>query len=241
VWLRNLSNGDEKLLTETVTPKAYLALSRDASQVAYSVGLDWGTDDIYLVPAAGGAARKLCSGCGDPVYWFGDGRHVLIARGRQGTPASLDIDSHQIRELTRSSEIGVTLARLSTDDRWAAAARSSPPGLYIIPIGPGDPPPQDQWIALSGPGTNSRPYWSPGGDLLYFTSTRDGSQCIWAQRLDPLTKRPVGDAFAVRHSHQAGNPASSRQSIIQFTVGANRLVYSLQDVTGNLWSGETTK
>ena len=32
------------------------------------------------------------------------------------------------------------------------------------------------------------PAWSPDANLLYFWSSRDGSPCLWAQRLDPLTK-----------------------------------------------------
>lgn len=35
------------------------------------------------------------------------------------------------------------------------------------------------------------PDWSPDASLLYFWSDRDGSACLWAQRLDSITKRPT--------------------------------------------------
>src|SRR3954469_17297638 len=43
--------------------------------------------------------------------------------------------------------------------------------------------------------------WSPDGNTLYFTSGADGFTCLWAQRLDGNTRRPLGDAFAVQHFH----------------------------------------
>jgi hypothetical protein len=45
--------------------------------------------------------------------------------------------------------------------------------------------------------------WSPDGALLYFLSEREGFRCILAQRLDPATKRLLGEAFPVRHFHTA--------------------------------------
>jgi hypothetical protein len=54
---------------------------------------------------------------------------------------------------------------------------------------------------IYGESNNDKQRWSPNGNLLYFVSERDGFRCIWAQRLDPGSKRPVGALFAVYHSH----------------------------------------
>ena len=45
------------------------------------------------------------------------------------------------------------------------------------------------------------PSWSPDASLLYFWSDRDGSPCLWAQRLDPATKRPTGAPLSIQHFH----------------------------------------
>jgi hypothetical protein len=42
------------------------------------------------------------------------------------------------------------------------------------------------------------PAWSPDSNLLYYLSKRDGFLCLWAQRLDPATKRPAGAACVAR-------------------------------------------
>ena len=79
--------------------------------------------------------------------------------------------------------------------------------------------------------------WSPNGNLLYFLSERDGFRCIWAQHLEPATKRPSGAAFAVRHFH------TSRRSLVTIgdpiatglSVGVGKLVFSMTERTGNIW------
>jgi hypothetical protein len=71
---------------------------------------------------------------------------------------------------------------------------------------------------------------------MYFTSNRDGFMCIWAQRLQPDTKYPVGAAFDVHHFH------TSRRSLanvglgpLETSVARNALVFNLGEVTGNVW------
>jgi hypothetical protein len=65
-----------------------------------------------------------------------------------------------------------------------------------------------------------RPAWSPDGNLLYFFSDSDGSRCIWARRLDPKTKKPVGTPFAVLHLHE--KPDMTRWHL---WAGADKLIY----------------
>ncbi len=83
------------------------------------------------------------------------------------------------------------------------------------------------------------PRWSPDGGLLYYQSTRDGFRCIWAQRLDRDTKRPVGEPFGVYHSHSArrsiGNIAGPQH--VWLSV-ADKMVFSMREITGNIWMME---
>jgi len=79
--------------------------------------------------------------------------------------------------------------------------------------------------------------WSPDGNLVYLNSWRDGHECIWALRLRPGTKRPIGEPFAVFHSHGA-RIAISNQIEQAMAVGGNRLVFSMGERTGNIWMAE---
>jgi Tol biopolymer transport system component len=65
-----------------------------------------------------------------------------------------------------------------------------------------DKPPE--WIAVTdGTHNDSGPQFSPDGNTAYFISQRDGYHCIWAQRLEPATKRPLDKAFGYEHFHDA--------------------------------------
>ena len=60
------------------------------------------------------------------------------------------------------------------------------------------------WIAVTdGQQWDDKPRWSPDGDLIYFTSLRDGFHHLWAQRLGPDSRQPIGPAFPVQHLHSA--------------------------------------
>ena len=82
--------------------------------------------------------------------------------------------------------------------------------------------------------------WSPDGNLLYFLSERDGFRCIWAQRLAPVTKQPQGEAFPVRHFHTARQSLKTidRPDLIGLSATRDRLVFSMSELTGNIWMEE---
>jgi len=63
-------------------------------------------------------------------------------------------------------------------------------GVLIAPVVDGKPPAQDQWKPLGLKGVDLI-RWSPDDGVIYFISGRDSFRCIWAQRLDPRTKRKI--------------------------------------------------
>jgi hypothetical protein len=53
---------------------------------------------------------------------------------------------------------------------------------------------------IDGKHGDDEPQFPADVDTVYFTSTRDEYLCIWARRLDPMTKRPRGSPFAFEKS-----------------------------------------
>ena len=85
------------------------------------------------------------------------------------------------------------------------------------------------------------PAWSPDGRFLYFISERDGFRCVWARSLNPLTKQPAGDAFAVRHFHSARfslRHVGSQGFLTGLSVGDGALLFSMGELKGNVWLEE---
>jgi len=58
-----------------------------------------------------------------------------------------------------------------------------------------------------------------------------------ASSLQPVTKQPVSEPFAVFHSHSAWL-AISNQFEKTIGIGGNRLVFSMGERTGNIWMAE---
>jgi hypothetical protein len=76
--------------------------------------------------------------------------------------------------------------------------------------------------------------------LLYYLSELDGFQCIWAQRLDPATKRPVGQPLEISHWHSARRSLMNVQVPLfqELSVTADKLFFNVGETTGNIWMAE---
>jgi hypothetical protein len=71
---------------------------------------------------------------------------------------------------------------------------------------------------------------------VYFTSTRDGFMCIWAQRLDPVTRHPMGPPFAYEHFHDAtGRAAVAIQDFQDLSVARDKMLINLPEVHSYIW------
>ena len=97
--------------------------------------------------------------------------------------------------------------------------------------------PESECVGITDCRLDDKPRWSPDGNVLYFVSEQDGFRCIWALRLDPATKRPLGAAFPIFHAHEA------RRSLmnigwgeLQISVARDKIVFNLSERTGNIWT-----
>jgi hypothetical protein len=73
--------------------------------------------------------------------------------------------------------------------------------------------------------------------LIYSASDRDGFTCIWAQRLDAATKRPLGAPFAVFHAHNA-RISLANQGETYLSIGRDKMLFNMTERTGNIWMAE---
>ena len=74
--------------------------------------------------------------------------------------------------------------------------------------------------------------------MIYNISERDGFRCVWAQRVNPVTKRPLGDPFAVFHSHNARLSLGTGTDVTFSDVGPDKIVFNMSERTGNIWMAE---
>jgi tricorn protease-like protein len=194
--------------------------------------------------SSGGEATKLLDPAGGvTIYgWSADGKKLVYWNGTPIRFSAFDLETRQNSELISHPTLDIHGAELSPDGQWVAfhVPRPVSEPLNIAPVRPGKSATETEWITVAGAvGSNRRPWWSPDGNLLYFLSSRDNYSCIWAQRLDPATKRPRGEPMAVYHSHQTSRSLGGGGAAAWGpAVGGGRIVFALGEESGNIWLAE---
>jgi len=246
VWIKDLETGKESSLTMSPAAEYYPTMSADGSKVAYQLE-EKQKQTIWVAPLRGGMAQNACQDCGRPWHWSSNGQVLLYSTASPGGGpsgiASLDAGSGEKRDLLTHSGYGLYQSFFSADDRWICfLARLGPnrSRLFIAPYRTETPARESDWIAVTDGGSaDDKPRWSPDGNLLYFMSRRDGSNCLWAQRLDHHSKRPAGPAKPVFHFHGARlAPGNVHNREFELSITNNRVVLPLGEVTGNIWMAD---
>jgi len=233
IWMRNLNNGQDVPLTSTQESEAHPEISPDGSLVAYFVD-----GRIQTVPTLGGVTEVLCQGCGYPWNFTSDNRHLAFNQFPQ--VYLLDIPTKSKTSLLKPSGSATSQAKFSPDGRWITFGEISASvggrfRLFVAPFQPEGEIPEEKWIALTDDSTlDDKPRWSPDGNLMYFTSKRDGFVCLWAQRLDPASKRPRDAPFVVYHLHQARR-SLGHGGYYEISVARDKIVFNLGELAGNVW------
>jgi eukaryotic-like serine/threonine-protein kinase len=221
--------------------------SRDGEWVAYRV-YDRPKLRIFMKSPKSRENRLICPDCGSPTDWSPDQKHILYEPGTTiAYIGRLTVATGETREWIQHPRQSLRYGRYSPDGNWIAFQAETSRTDRRVFIAPNSPQDSERlWIPIGESNMESPvdilPSWSPDGNLLYFLSNRDGFRCIFAQRLDPRTKRPVGDAFEVQHFHRSRRSllriVTARAPQIGFRVYKDRAFFSMDEVTGNLWAAE---
>jgi len=242
VWIRDMKTGKETALTDDPRRKGRVLLSPDGSKVAF-VAFDGEQPDFYSVASTGGPLQKLCENCGSLFNWSPSGTELLYYWGQPIRFGLLNVLSGERRTVLQHPSYELHRGIVSPDERWIAfhvplgQTRSS---VFVAPLRQ-VPASESDWIRVTeGTGMDAWPFWSPDGGLLYFVSHRDGFRCLWAQPLDFETKRPVGLPISVLHIHGARRSLLNWRSSGEMGMSLTRdaLVFSLREITGNIWMAE---
>jgi Tol biopolymer transport system component len=243
IRLRDVAANTDVRLAEAAS-FTYLVLSPDGSMVAFSAD-DSVASSIYVVAAMGGVPKKVCDKCGRPVDWLPDRSKLLIdnAGPKQQDIHIVDVATGQAKVLLQHPEFELTMPRLSPDGRVLAFSEMRPGRARRIHLAPftGEAVPQSQWsLVLDGTDFDRQPVWSPSGDIIYFQSDRDGTRCIWAQRVDTSTRKAIGQPFGAHHIHQfryylndVGDPAA-----VGLTVVNGQMYFAGFEIRSNVWMAE---
>jgi hypothetical protein len=240
VWMKSLPGGPETAISSTADVGFFPVISPDGASLAFprmdKLEMKF---SIFTIPSSGGVETKLCDDCGQPRSWTADRKYIIAQRGLK--LMLIDVAARSVRELLAPPHTELYAAHVSHDGHWMAFGARFKPGderIFIAPFRNGTVPQSEaDWIAVTkGPALDNKPRWSVDGNLLYFTSDRDQFTCIWAQKLDAHTKRPMGEPFAALHLHGGIRSFASTGGLkLELSVAIDKLVFHLDDIRGNIW------
>ncbi len=238
VWVGD-GSGLERQLT-TGTAKTGPVISPDGQLVAWRES-SFTDQHIFVTPFNGGLATQVCADCGAPTGWSPDGRYLVYqpTLSRHLFVGLLEVATGKKIEYLKSPDLQLADGSISSDGKWIVfgvkrALRDS--AIYVAPFSPERIPRPAEWVDVirsleTGP--NAR--WSPDGNLLYFSSERDGYNCLWAQRLEHSTKHPQGDLFAIQHFHAPSQVLVAPAFGFPIALGPDKVVISLNERSGGIW------
>jgi len=231
IWIRDLVTGKESSVSSSSFQEKYPVSNASGTQIAYSV---YEKDKrVVYVSTPGGSPEKLCEGCLRVTDWSRDEKTLLVFGGTPYQINVLDLASHRQTPLLKHPTYNLLYARFSPDNHWVSFTVRTEPNRGYVAIAPVDGPkpvPESGWIKVASSEAQDWANWSPDGKTVYFTSRRDGHSCLWGQQLDPGSRRPAGEPFALQHFHgrvsyQAGG----------WSAGGGRIALVLTEETGNIW------
>ena len=237
---KNLATSQETIVAQTPADD-FPVISPDGTTVAYSFRQD-GKTPIFVAGVSGGSAQLVCADCGEVEQWAPGGRDILFVTAHDPSGVGLlRLGSSAQHEWLKHPDYGVFNPRLSSDGRWvtfnARPNKRAPAQVIVARVHESSVAGQREWIVVAEDG--DAPSWSPAAGLLYFWSNRDGSPCLWAQRLDNVTKKPAGSPLAIQHFHSRG--LSWRNLYLgppDIAVARDKIVFNLGEHSGNVWMTE---
>ncbi len=235
VRLKDLGTGRERLFPSRGTPFMISKISPDGSMLAYSDKLPDGPH-TYIVTGEDSTGREICAKC-RIVALTSDSKAAVVSAAPNEL-SWINLATGQKRLILAATSGNVRDPMLSPDNRWLTFVLSRPKGdvaIYAVPIGEGTASEKDGVVVFEDSRYLGSPAFSPDGRILYFVAERDGRACIWGRRLDPATKAPWGDPFALYHSHKSLYQLNTPPGDAALGVAENKIVFFMGTITGNIY------
>jgi len=260
VFLRNLSTGTDHLLDEMLAENGSgVSISPDGGNVAFSrtcknaISRGGSIRPLvleqpcsFVIAASGGVPEQVCESCTARGF-SANGSLLLVQKyfpkdNAYDTIDVIDLATKTERTFLSSPDKPLYHAFFSWDDRWVVFKKLfelKKAQILIAPVRNGTAGEEKEWIAVTdGQHSDDKPQFSADGNTILFTSTRDGYLCIWAQRLNPITKHPVGQPFAVEHFHNSEGMYGAmldNQWNYDLSVARNKMLINLPEVQADVW------
>lgn len=263
LWAKDMATGREARVISLAPDEALKpVLSADGSRLAFWRQENQDRPSAVFVTEVGrapdgtlraGALRQLPAvapeGAGWPWSWSRSGDRLWYdpARWPRLKPNHLyDMAAGaQVTELGHAEHDlwGLQLAPDARRIAFLEALDDTTGRLVIANVGrEGRVAPPSEWFPLdTGDHSAGWNAWSPEGDVLYYQSRRDGYVCVWAQRFDTGTGKPIDSPVPIHHAHSARlSIGGIGPNVRGLAAARDKIVFNMSEMAGNIWLTELT-
>jgi Tol biopolymer transport system component len=234
IWVKDTRTGTQQLVVRTESTGVMSAtISPDGRRITYNrdtgAEVTGATGTGYVVDVSGGVPKVVCEKC--RLWGFMPDSRRAIATIADKTIRLIEVASDDGTDVLTDPEGTLDRPTVSSDGRWIAFRRQIGTGLktYVAPVAATS---TASASPIDEPTTTGRPAgWSPDSTILYLLLDTDGFRCLWAQRVDRATGRPVGAPTVARHLHNVVGVSTSYGN----AVTAQGFVYEAVSVRSSLW------
>ena len=236
---KDLATGEERVIPMRAAQWGQRPrLSPDGTALSYRDAVD-GKVKAFVVTGRDAVGREVCQDCVVEGF-YSDPRFALVREESGGRIAKLNIATGEKTTVLEAAAARFADPVLSPDDRWLAFIHEKPAAraaLRIARLGAdGRAAPESEWILLEESDRYlASPSWSPAGNYVYYLSERDGNCCVWARRLDPGSKTPLGEAVGAYHAHQARFQLNYPSGFGALAVARDKIAFWMSEGTGNIY------
>jgi hypothetical protein len=231
IWLKSLSDDTERMITRVDgTQQLDAIISPNGERIGYRAGPAEARDG-FVVEVSGGVPARVCQGC--VVFGFlSDNRRILALDQKATRLRAIDVRSGASRELLNAPNRRFDRTHLSPDDRLLTFRSGGE--IYVVAVPEEGPAPEHAWTRIEQVVPDGRPCgWSLDSTTAYLLLNTDGFRCLWGQRIDKASGRPVGPPMVVRHFHDT--LAQEFSTSIGDAITADGFLYGGGVLTANLW------
>jgi WD40 repeat protein len=232
-------SGEETAVVATSAEEKRGVISPDGSKLAFD-RFENNKRSLYWMPLPTGPETKICDDSLSLLQWTPDSQGVLISEANRVQVVVHDIATGKRVAPAVHPQFEVHSPAFSPDGRWLALTlkkHDHRSRVYVSPWLKTRPTQIGEWIPISGQGDINRSFWPPDGNIVYYyqlDSFEQGS-CLFARRLDPVTKCPLGKEFAVRHFHDNLSPVLG---YVGYGLTPDALYLTMNERNAHIWVAE---
>jgi len=241
LYLRSLEAGQERIISPAEFSQDFPVFSRRGDQVAFREMREPRVPILLASTKTPGSVQEICPDCGSPTDWSPDDRYLLFEPGAAiAYVGRLDVANGKPQPFLTHPERSLRHARYSPKGDWIAFHEETGKDARRIWLARGDRiTTLKDWVPITdGNYEDVNPVWSPDGQLIYYLSNRDGHRCVYAQRVDAATGKPVGERITVQHFHGSRRSllraTRSRVAAVGLTILPNRMIFTLDEQTSEV-------